>query len=42
MKGKVKQILRRMNRNSEPQASIEGDQYTIQYARHAVVLVVPR
>ncbi|KAK8160344.1 transport protein-like protein sec22 [Phyllosticta citrichinensis] len=31
MKNKVKQILRRVNRNSEPQASIEGNQYTIHY-----------
>ncbi|KAK8191065.1 vesicle transporter SEC22 [Phyllosticta capitalensis] len=31
MKNKVKQILRRVNRNSEPQASIEGSQYTIHY-----------
>ncbi|OJD36407.1 protein transport protein sec22 [Diplodia corticola] len=31
IKGKVKQILRRVNRNSEPQASIEGGQYTIHY-----------
>lgn len=27
----MKQILRRLNRNSEPQASIESGQYTIQY-----------
>ena len=30
IKAKVKQILRRLNRNSEPQASIESGQYTIQ------------
>lgn len=30
-KDNVKQILRRLNRQSEPQASIEGGQYTIQY-----------
>ena len=30
IKGKVKQLLRRVNRNSEPQASIESDQYFIQ------------
>ncbi|EKG21102.1 Synaptobrevin [Macrophomina phaseolina MS6] len=31
IKSKVKQLLRRVNRNSEPQASIEGGQYTIHY-----------
>ncbi|KAL0262719.1 SNAP receptor [Diplodia seriata] len=31
IKGKVKQILRRVNRNSEPQASIEGGEFTIHY-----------
>ncbi|KAF2137271.1 uncharacterized protein K452DRAFT_278703 [Aplosporella prunicola CBS 121167] len=31
IKNKVKQILRRVNRNSEPQASIEGGQYTVHY-----------
>ncbi|KAF2084355.1 vesicle transporter SEC22 [Saccharata proteae CBS 121410] len=31
IKGKVKQILRRLSRNSEPQASIEGGLYTIHY-----------
>jgi len=30
IKGKVKQLLRRVNRNSEPQASIESDLYYIQ------------
>jgi len=30
IKGKVKQVLRRLNRNSEPQASIESGQYTLQ------------
>lgn len=30
IKAKVKQLLRRVNRNSEPQASIESDQYYIQ------------
>jgi hypothetical protein len=30
IKSKVKQLLRRVNRNSEPQASIESDQYSIQ------------
>jgi len=30
IKSKVKQLLRRVNRNSEPQASIESDQYFIQ------------
>ncbi|KAF4304412.1 Synaptobrevin [Botryosphaeria dothidea] len=31
IKSKIKQLLRRVNRNSEPQASIEGGQYTIHY-----------
>ena len=31
IKGKVKQIFRHLNRNSEPQASIESGQYTLQY-----------
>jgi hypothetical protein len=31
IKTKVKQLLRRVNRNSEPQASIESGQFTIQY-----------
>ncbi|OCK76754.1 transport protein-like protein sec22 [Lepidopterella palustris CBS 459.81] len=31
VKGKVKLILRRLNRNSEPQASIESGQYTYHY-----------
>ena len=30
IKSKVKQIFRRLNRNSEPQASIESGQYTLQ------------
>lgn len=32
-KGKIKLVLRRLNRNSEPQASIESGSYTYQYAR---------
>lgn len=31
VKGKVKLVLRRLNRNSEPQASIESGAYTYQY-----------
>jgi len=31
VKSKVKQVLRRLNRNSEPQASIESGQYTLHY-----------
>jgi vesicle transport protein SEC22 len=31
VKGKVKLVLRRLNRNSEPQASIESGSYTYQY-----------
>ncbi|KAB8349584.1 hypothetical protein FH972_023608 [Carpinus fangiana] len=31
IKAKVKQIFRRLNRNSEPQASIESGQYTLHY-----------
>lgn len=30
-KSNAKMIIRRLNRNSEPQASIEMDKYTIQY-----------
>ena len=32
VKGKVKLVQRRLNRNSEPQASIESGNYTYQYA----------
>jgi vesicle transport protein SEC22 len=32
VKGQIKQILRRLNRNSEPQASIECGQFTIHYS----------
>lgn len=32
-KSKIKLVLRRLNRNSEPQASIESGSYTYQYAR---------
>jgi vesicle transport protein SEC22 len=32
VKGKVKLVQRRLNRNSEPQASIESGSYTYQYA----------
>jgi vesicle transport protein SEC22 len=31
IKAKVKQLTRRIGPNSEPQASIEGGQYNIQY-----------
>ncbi|KAF2454388.1 vesicle transporter SEC22 [Lineolata rhizophorae] len=31
IKGKVKQVMRRLSRNSEPQASIESGLYTIHY-----------
>jgi hypothetical protein len=31
IKNKVRQLTRRINRNSEPQASIESDRFTIQY-----------
>jgi len=31
IKSQVKQVLRRLNRNSEPQASIESGQYTLHY-----------
>jgi vesicle transport protein SEC22 len=36
VKGKVKLVQRRLNRNSEPQASIESGSYTYQYvyAKH--------
>jgi vesicle transport protein SEC22 len=34
VKSKVKLVQRRLNRNSEPQASIESGSYTYQYARH--------
>ena len=30
-KSNAKMIIRRLDRNSEPQASIEADKYTIQY-----------
>lgn len=30
IKGQVKLVLRRLNRNSEPQASIESGPYTLQ------------
>lgn len=33
VKGKVKLVQRRLNRNAEPQASIESGNYTYQYAR---------
>lgn len=37
IKAKVKQLLRRVNRNSEPQATIESGQFTIQSVRqHAL------
>jgi hypothetical protein len=32
VKSQAKMIFRRLNRNSEPQASIESGQYTLQYA----------
>jgi hypothetical protein len=32
VKSKVKLVQRRLNRNSEPQASIESGSYTYQYA----------
>jgi len=32
IKAKVKEIFRRLSRNSEPQASIESGPYTLQYA----------
>jgi vesicle transport protein SEC22 len=31
IKNKVRQLSRRINRNSEPQASIESDRFNIQY-----------
>ena len=31
IKSQIKMILRRLNRNSEPQASIESGAYTLQY-----------
>ena len=31
IKSQVKLVLRRLSRNSEPQASIESGQYTLQY-----------
>ncbi len=34
VKSKVKLVQRRLNRNSEPQASIESGSYTYQYARN--------
>jgi len=30
IKNKVRQLVKRINRDSEPQASIESDKYTIQ------------
>jgi len=33
IKSQVKLVLRRLSRNSEPQASIESGQYTLQYVR---------
>lgn len=32
-KANAKMIIRRLNRNSEPQASIEAGKYTLQYVR---------
>lgn len=32
VKGKLKLVLRRMNRNTEPQGSVESGSYTYQYA----------
>lgn len=34
-KANAKMIIRRLNRNSEPQASIEAGKYTLQYVRQA-------
>ncbi|EON61566.1 vesicle transporter SEC22 [Coniosporium apollinis CBS 100218] len=34
IKSKVKQIMRRLNKNSEPQASIESGKYTLHYLIH--------
>ena len=34
VKGKVKLVQRRLNRNSEPQATIESGSYTYQYGSH--------
>ena len=44
VKGKVKLVQRRLNRNSEPQASIESGSYTYQYVytRHVAYVWVVR
>lgn len=36
VKSKVKLVQRRLNRNSEPQASIESGNYTYQYVRRVL------
>lgn len=41
VKSKVKLVLRRLNRNSEPQASIESGSYTYQYASMFPLIPVP-
>ena len=40
VKSQAKMIFRRLNRNSEQQASIESGQYTLQYTSHSSNLLV--
>ncbi|KAF2203692.1 transport protein-like protein sec22 [Delitschia confertaspora ATCC 74209] len=40
VKGKTKLVLRRLNRNSEPQASIESGSYTYHYLIHDALIFI--
>lgn len=40
-KTNAKMIIRRLNRNSEPQASIEAGRYTLQYVYPLTLLCMP-
>ena len=42
IKSQVKMVLRRLNRNSEPQASIESGQYTLQYVSYLFLMSASR
>ena len=41
IKSQAKIIFRRLDRNSEPQASIQSGQYTLQYFHRSLLAVLP-